>query len=278
MDWNIKRKMIKTDQKISLKEQSQILGINRTSIYYKEKPVFSSKEIKIMHKIDEIYTKYPFYGYRRQYLELITEGYGIGEDKVRKFMRVMSLKTFYPKKTSIINKKHKIYPYLLNKSKIKQPNNVWAADITYIRLEAGFCYLVAIIDWFSRYVLSWRLSNSLDVSFCLDALEEALDNNDAPGIFNTDQGAQFTSFDFTSKLISKQIAISMDSVGRWADNIVIERFFRSLKWEDIYLYNYNNMKDVFQGCHQYIEFYNKKRPHSSLANKSPYQVYMYNLN
>ena len=224
--------------------------------------------------MDEIYTKYPFYGYRRQYLELIKEQFSIGMERVRKYMRILDLETFYPKKkTTIANKKHKIYPYLLRNLKINKSNKVWAADITYIRLERGFCYLVAIIDWFSRYILSWQLSNSLDITFCQVALEEALKKYSAPDIFNTDQGSQFTSQDFTKILMGNGIKISMDGKGRWADNVIIERFFRSLKQEKIYLYPYVTVSDVRVGCDEYMKFYNFERPHSSLENKLPVELY-----
>ena len=236
-------------------------------------PKFSVEDVKIMHKIDALYTEHPFYGYRRQYQELIEAGFEVGEDRVRRLMRVMDLRVFYPKKTSIPDRSHKIYPYLLRELAITAPRQVWAADISYIPMAQGFCYLVAIIDWHSRFLLSWRLSNSLDVHFCMEALNEALSRYGYPTIFNTDQGSQFTSQVFTGALLEKSIQISMDSVGRWADNIMIERFFRSIKWEDIYLKNYESVKEVRQGCEAYIQFYNSKRKHSSLSYKTPKEVY-----
>jgi len=236
--------------------------------------VYSEEDIRILHRMDEIYTKWPFYGYRRQYLKLIEEQFSIGKERVRKYMRVLDLEAFYPKKkTSIANKLHKVYPYLLRNLKITRPNQVWAADITYIRLEGGFCYLIAIIDWFSRYILSWQLSNSLDLTFCQTALEEALKNYPYPEIFNTDQGSQFTSQEFTKILMGNGIKISMDGRGRWSDNVIIERFFRSLKQENIYLYPYRTVRDVRVGCGDYMKFYNYERPHSSLDNKPPALVY-----
>jgi len=263
----------KSDTDLTVKAQCEILGINRSSIYHEEKPQFSQEDIKIMHKIDDLYTAYPFYGYRRQYQELIEAGFEVGEDRVRRLMRVMNLRVFYPKKTSIPNRSHKIYPYLLKKLVIERPGQVWAADISYIPMAQGFCYLVAIIDWYSRFLLSWKLSNSMDVHFCLDALDEALRQYPQPDIFNTDQGSQFTSHDFTKKLSEKSIQISMDSVGRWADNIIIERFFRSIKWEDIYVKNYESVKEVRLGCQDYIQFYNFKRKHTSLGYQTPHHVF-----
>lgn len=271
----MKKSLIEKNSEMSVKDQCEILGISKSGIYYKAVPEFSVMEIKIMSIIDEIYTECPFYGYRRQYQELINRGYNIGEEKVREFMKILDLKTFYPKKkTTIVNKENKIYPYLLRNLNIKYPNQVWAADITYIRLTSGFCYLMAIIDWYSRYILSFRLSNTLDVNFCLDALDEALNKYKHPEIFNTDQGSQFTSKIFTEKLISNTIKISMDSVGRWADNIIIERFFRSLKWEDIYINEYNSMKDVKKGSEKYIQFYNNKRMHETLNYNTPYSFFI----
>ena len=261
------------DKKLSVKDQCELLGVNRSSVYYESRPKFSVEDVKIMHKIDALYTEHPFYGYRRQYQELIEAGFEVGEDRVRRLMRVMDLRVFYPKKTSIPDRSHKIYPYLLRELAITAPRQVWAADISYIPMAQGFCYLVAIIDWHSRFLLSWRLSNSLDVHFCMEALNEALSRYGYPTIFNTDQGSQFTSQVFTGALLEKSIQISMDSVGRWADNIMIERFFRSIKWEDIYLKNYESVKEVRQGCEAYIQFYNSKRKHSSLSYKTPKEVY-----
>lgn len=266
--------MVNRADELSLADQCDILEISRSSLYYEPKPTFSELDIEIMNKIDEIYTAFPFYGYRKQLVELGARGYRIGADRVRQFMRILDLKTFYPKKkTSIGNFENKIYPYLLKNLNINRSNFVWAADITYIRLIQGFCYLVAIIDWHSRYLLSFRISNSLDTHFCMEALDEAFATYGQPEIFNTDQGSQFTSRSFTEKLISKEIRISMDSVGRWADNVIIERFFRSLKWENIYINEYESIKDVRKGCEEYIQFYNHKRWHESLNYATPYAYF-----
>jgi len=265
----------KQEKELSIKDQCEILGLPRQTYYYVSRLAYSEEDIKILHKMDEIYTTLPFYGYRRQYLELIKAQFSIGKERVRKYMRILGLETFYPKKTTIANKIHKVYPYLLRNLKINKPNQVWAADITYIRLEGGFCYLIAIIDWFSRYILSWELSNSLDVSFCQIALERALRCYPAPDIFNTDQGSQFTSQEYTKILMGAGVKISMDGKGRWIDNVIIERFFRSLKQENIYLYPYVTVSDVRAGCGNYMQFYNIERPHSSLHNKKPKEIYLY---
>ena len=263
------------EKDLSISTQCEILGIPRQTYYYVPRPAYTEEDIKILHKMDKIYTKWPFYGYRRQYLELIKEHFSIGKERVRKYMRILNLETFYPKKkTTITNKMHKVFPYLLRNLKINRPNQVWAADITYIRLEGGFCYLIVLIDWFSRYALSWELSNSLDIGFCQIALENALRRYPAPEIFNTDQGSQFTSQEFTKILIDAGIKISMDGKRRWIDNVIIERFFRSLKQENIYLYPYETVSDVRAGCDNYMKFYNIERPHSSLYNKKPKKIYL----
>ena len=261
--------------KISLVEQCELLDLNRSSIYYQPQPAFSKEELAILNKMDSIFTDYPFYGYRRVYLELLDQGFLVGRDRVLKYMRVLGLETFYPRKrrTTIPNKEHKIYPYLLRDVDICRPNQVWAADITYIRMNKGFCYLVAIIDWYSRRILSWRISNSLDVGFCLDALQEALDKFGVPEIFNTDQGSQFTSKEFTDILKAYGVQISMDGKGRAIDNVIIERFFRSLKYEDIYRKDYGNIPSLKEGVFNYMNLYNYRRRHSSLANRRPAEVY-----
>ena len=267
--------MVKEDGTISITLQCEIVSISRSGFYYHPVPEFSQEDIQIMTHIDEIYTSRPYYGYRRQYDELVERGYKIGEDRVRKLMEHMGLRVFYPKKkTSNPNNQHKIYPYLLKDMNIDKPCLVWCADITYIRLSDGFCYLMTIMDWYSRYVLSWRLSNTLEDHFCIAALEDALRLFPHPQIFNTDQGSQFTGKAFTQVLISNTIQISMDGVGRWADNVIIERFFRSIKWEDIYLNDYDSVKNVRLGIANYILFYNTVRKHSSLNKQTPYNVFI----
>lgn len=260
---------------ISVTEQCKLLDLNRSSVYYQPAPAFSEEGLKILDKMDEIFTDKPFYGYRRVYLDLVNEGYKVGRDRVLKYMRVLGLETFYPRKrkTTIPAKGHKIYPYLLKGLDICRPNQVWAVDITYIRMSKGFCYLVAIIDWYSRRILSYRISNSLDTAFCIDALREALYKFGTPEIFNSDQGCQFTSKDFTDILKSCGVQISMDSKGRAIDNVIIERFFRSLKYEDIYWREYKSIPELKEGVFNYMNFYNYKRPHSSLENRMPVEVY-----
>lgn len=227
----------------------------------------------MMHRIDEIFTESPFYGSRKILAGLHREDFIVGRERVQSLMRKMGLIAIYPKPN--LSKKHpenKIYPYLLANVNIVRPNQVWSTDITYIRLRPGFLYLVAIMDWYSRYVLSWRLSNSLDVSFCLEALEEALEEG-CPDIFNTDQGPQFTSQDFTGLLLGKKIKISMDGRGRVFDNIFTERLWRSVKYEEVYIKDYQDYGDVRQGLGRYFPFYNNRRYHQALKYKTPYEVH-----
>jgi len=228
-----------------------------------------------MNLIDRIYTNYPFYGNRRIKTELnLTHNIPIGRKHLRTLMNLMGIQAIYPKKhLSQRNKNHKIYPYLLRNLKIRKPNQVWSTDITYVKLEKGFAYLVAIIDWYSRYVIKWKLSNSLDIEFCLECLQEALQNKNKPEIFNSDQGSHFTSLKFTDILKSKKIKISMDGRGRYLDNIFVERLWRSVKQENIYLNNYQNVLETHNGLNEYFKFYNEKRRHQSLNNLTPQEVY-----
>lgn len=257
-------------------QQCEILNLNRSTLYYKYAPEFTEEEKLILNIMDEIFTELPFYGYRRLWRELKKRGYKIGQDKVLNFMHVLGLETLYPKKrkTSIANKRHRIYPYLLSNVEINKPNQVWCADITYIRLAKGFCYLVVIMDWYSRRILSYKVSNSLETYFCTEALNEALAKYPKPEIFNTDQGSQFTSEEFTGILLTNKIKISMDSKGRAFDNIMVERFFRTIKYENIYLYNYDSIALLKDGLKYYIDFYNNSREHSSLDNKTPARFYI----
>lgn len=273
-----KLQLINSTNDVSVREQCKVLKVSRSSVYYKRAPDFTDEEIKILHKIDEVFTQTPFYGHRRLWKELQGLGYQIGRDKVIKFMKVLGLEAFYPKKkTTIKNKNHKVYPYLLKGLNINKPNKVWSCDITYIRMNRGFCYLVAIIDWFSRCILAHRISNSLDTDSCIDCLNEALIKYPKPEIFNTDQGCQFTSTAFTGILTTNLIQISMDSKGRAIDNVIIERFWRSIKYENIYLNEYNTIPEVIQGVNGYVDFYNQKRPHQSLNYKTPKEIYL-NIN
>lgn len=227
-----------------------------------------------MQKIDEIHTRYPFMGSRRIVGELADAGFLVNRKKVMRLMRLMGIYALYPKKkTSIKDKKHKIYPYLLRNLEVTYANQVWATDITYIPMKKGFVYVVAVIDWYSRKVLSWKLSNTLDTQFCLDALDEAIVNYGKPEIFNTDQGCQFTSEKFTSRLKDNGIRISMDGKGRWMDNVFVERLWRSLKYEEVYLKAYESIKQAELEIGNYFLFYNERRKHQGLDNQTPDLVY-----
>ena len=277
MDLSTKKKLInKNDNDLSINAQCNILELSKGGLYYQPRVKYSEEDIQVLNRMDEIFTDYPFYGYRKIYHQLLKEGFSIGKDRVLKYMNILGLEAFYPKKKkglSDTNKEHKIYPYLLKNLKITEPNQVWAIDITYIRMKGGFVYLVAIIDWFSRYILSYKLSNSLEIYFCKDALFEALDKYGKPIIFNSDQGSQFTSNSFTRILLDNNIKISMDSKGRALDNVIIERFFRYLKYENIYINEYLNIKEVLEGIKKYLYFYNNKRLHQSLNYNSPIDLY-----
>ena len=245
MDIETKRGLIERENdELSITEQCDILGLNKSTLYYHVKPEYSEEDLIILNRMDEIFTKYPFMGYRRIYCNLLEEGYSIGRDRVLKYMGILGLEAIYPKKQSTLsipNREHKIYPYLLRDIEINRPNQVWSIDITYIKIVKGFVYLVAIIDWFSRYLLSYSVSNSLDVHFCKETLNDALSKYNKPCVLNSDQGSQFTSKDFINILLKNDIAISMDSKGRAIDNIIIERFFRSIKYENIYINEYNSV-------------------------------------
>jgi putative transposase len=245
-----------------------LLGLSRSSFYYrpaKDSPL----NLELMHRIDQIYTRWPFYGVPRITAVLRKQGFEINHKRIERLMKKMGIQAIYPKKNlSRSDKEHRIYPYLLRHLDISRPDQVWAADITYIRLLNGFLYLVAIIDWYSRYVLGWRLSNSLDNRFCVELLEETLREHQ-PEIFNTDQGVQFTSDDFISVLKKKEIRISMDGRGRALDNIMIERLWRSVKYEEVYLKDYRNGRDAFKGLKNYFAFYNNERLHQSLGYQTP---------
>lgn len=227
-----------------------------------------------MRQIDEIHLAYPFYGSRKIRNELWAKRYDVGRDRVRRLMRRMGIEALYIKpRLSLAHPAHVKYPYLLRNLEVTRVNHVWASDITYIPMAKGFCYLVAIIDWASRMVLAWRLSNTLDSSFCVDALQEAIAKYGCPEIFNTDQGSQFTADAFTDALRSRNIAISMDGKGRWTDNVFIERLWKSIKYEDIYLKAYGSMGEVKKGLADYFQFYNEKRWHQNFDRKTPAMVY-----
>lgn len=270
---NIKRKLVGDNKDMSMVEQCGLVELNRSTLYYEPVP-YSDEEVRLFNEIDVVYTDKPYYGHRKIWKELLRRGLSIGRDRTLAYMQIMGLEPFYPRQhTSIPDKQHQVYPYLLKNLLIYRPNQVWAADITYIRLAKGFCYLIAIIDWYSRHILSYRISTTLDVSFCVVALQEALAKYPAPDIFNTDQGSQFTSADFTEILLSHQVKISMDSKGRAKDNIIIERFFRSLKYEDIYLREYLSIPELKIGAAQYMFKYNHERLHEALDYRTPAELY-----
>jgi putative transposase len=257
---------------ISIRRPCELIGLNRSTFYYAPATA-STFNLQLMRLIDEQYTRTPFYGWPRMTAYLRRLGLLVNHKRVQRLMRVMGLQAIYPKpRTSTAAQEHKIYPYLLGAVAMRHPNQVWSADITYVRLATGFMYLVAIIDWWSRYVLAWQLSNTLDVAFCLEALEMALVQG-CPEIFNTDQGVQFTSLAFTSRLERAGIAISMDGRGRALDNIFVERLWRTVKYEDIYLHDYASVPALAVGLDRYFIFYNHERPHQSLAYRTPAEVH-----
>ena len=261
----------KENREISLSHQVELLGISRSSIYYQ--PVVDVYDLLLMELIDKQYTLTPFYGSRKMAVFLRRSGHGVNRKRVQGLMRAMGLEAIYPKPNlSKAHPEHKIYPYLLRDLRIERPNQVWAADITYIRLYRGFLYLVAIMDWVSRYVVSWELSTSLEVDFCLLALERGLGVG-CPEIFNTDQGSQFTSASFTNRLQEQDIRISMDGRGRVFDNIFTERLWRSLKYEEVYLKEYRSVSEAKEGIGRYLVFYNEERFHQSLNYQTPAEVY-----
>jgi len=265
--------MIKPEHPLPLARQCRLLELARSTFYYKSKPL-KERDLKMMRHIDEIHLRYPFYGSRRIMHELRGRGYEVGRGHVSRLMRLMGIHAIYRRpRTTIPDAKHKVYPYLLKGLDITQANHVWAADICYLPMRRGYAYLVAVMDWASRKVLSWRLSNTLDASFCSEALEEAIARYGAPEIFNTDQGSQFTSDDFTDVLKSHDIRISMDGRGRWFDNVFVERLWRSVKYEEVYLKAYESLGEARQGLGEYFEFYNQKRRHQGLDYRTPDEVY-----
>jgi putative transposase len=265
--------MIDKGDNLPVTRQCALLDLSRSGVYYHPVPL-SAKDRELMRQIDEIHLAYPFYGSRQIRNELWARGYDVGRDRVRRLMRLMGIEALYVKpRLSLAHPAQVKHPYLLRGLEITRANHVWAADITYIPMAKGFCYLVAIMDWASRMVLAWRLSNTLDSSFCVDALEEAITKYGSPEIFNTDQGSQFTAEAFTDALRSRGISISMDSKGRWMDNVFIERLWKSVKYEDIYLKAYGSMGEAKKGLAIYFRFYNEKRWHQNFDRKTPAMVY-----
>ena len=259
--------------RLSLVRQCRLLGISRSAVYYK--PIGESESnLQLMRLIDEQFMDTPFFGARQMSKHLRRLVHAVGRKRIRRLMRKMGLEPIYRKpNTSAPHPGHKIYPYLLTGMKITEPNQVWATDITYIPMRRGFLYLVAIVDWYSRKMLSWRLSNTLGADFCVAALQEALARFPKPGIFNTDQGCQFTSSEFTEVLTKAGVRISMDGRGRWRDNIIVERLWRSLKYESVYLNAYESGSEARRGIGAWIELYNRRRPHSSLDDRTPHEAY-----
>lgn len=259
--------------RLSLVRQCRLLGISRSAMYYT--PIGESQSnLQLMRIIDEQFMETPFFGARQMCKYLRRLGHAVGRKRIRRLMRKMGLEAIYQKpNTSAPHPEHRIYPYLLKGLAITEANQVWCSDITYIPMRRGFLYLVVIMDWCSRKILSWRLSNSLDTAFCVAALEEALARFPKPQIFNTDQGSQFTSVDFTDVLKKAGVAISMDGRGRWRDNIVVERLWRSLKYESVYLHAYETGSECRGGIGAWIELYNQRRPHASLDDRTPDEAY-----
>jgi len=253
--------------------QCELLGLCRSSLYYHPKPV-SEADLALMRRIDELHLKHPFLGARRLARMLQREGIEVGRCHVGTLMQLMGIEAIYRKRrTSIPDKGHKIYPYLLGTVAIERPNQVWAADITYLPMAKGFAYLVAILDLYSRKALAWRVSNAMSTDFSVEALEEALTRYGAPEIFNTDQGSQFTAEDFTQPLEARGVRVSMDGKGRWVDNVFVERLWRSVKYEDIYLHAYETVREVKVALASYFSFYNARRPHQSLEYRTPDEMY-----
>jgi putative transposase len=257
---------------LSVRRQCELLGLSRSSLYY-EPGGAAAEDLRLMRRIDEQYTARPFYGSRRMTIWLNEQGEEVNRKRVQRLMRVMGLEAIYPKpRLSPAGKGHRIYPYLLRGVKVVRRDQVWSTDITYVPMASGFMYLAAVIDWYSRYVIGWRLSNTLDGSFCLEMLEDAL-RGGKPEVFNTDQGVQFTAAAFTGRLESAGVAVSMDGRGRALDNVFVERLWRSVKYEDIYIQGYDTVPGLHRGLARYFAFYNDERPHQSLGYQTPAAVY-----
>ena len=265
--------MIDRHHRLPVSRQCQVLGLPRSTVYYQPVPV-SVEELALMRQIDELHLEIPSAGSRTLRTFLRKDGHRLGRQRVRRLMRKMGLEAIYRKPNlSRRHAAHPIYPYLLRHLRIDRSNQVWATDITYIPMRRGFVYLVAIMDWYSRRVLAWRLSNTLSTDFCVEALEEAIARYGTPEIFNTDQGSQFTSVEFTDVLKTHGIRISMDGKGCWRDNVFVERLWKSVKYEEIYLHGYESVSEVRQALACYFDFYNRRRPHSTLDGKTPDTAY-----
>jgi putative transposase len=265
--------MIDRSHGLSISRQAKVLNISRGSVYYEPRPV-SAEDLAIMRRIDELHLDYPFAGSRMLRDMLHREGVAIGRRHVATLMKRMGIEALYRRpNTSRPAPGHKIFPYLLRGLKVERPNQVWAMDITYVPMARGFVYLTAVVDWFSRRVLARRLSITMEAAFCIEALEKALAKYGCPEIFNTDQGSQFTSADFTGVLIANAVAISMDGKGAWRDNVFVERIWRSVKYEEVYLRAYDSVGEARASIGRYLDFYNRRRPHSRLDRKTPDEAY-----
>jgi putative transposase len=265
--------MIDRSHELPLGRQAQMLQLSRGSLYYRPRPV-SPADLAIMRRIDELHLEYPFAGSRMLRDLLHDEGVTIGRQHVATLMKRMRIEAIYRRpNTSKPTPGHKIYPYLLRGLAVERPNQVWAMDITYVPMARGFVYLAVVLDWFSRRVLAWRLSITMEAGFCIEAVDEALARHGKPAIFNTDQGSQFTGAEFTGLLLANDIAISMDGKGAWRDNVFVERLWRSVKYEEVYLKAYDSVGEARTSLGRYFEFYNRKRPHSSLDRRTPDRAY-----
>lgn len=268
-----KRALVQPHPELSLRRQCELLQLSRSSLYYEAVEV-SPEELNLMRRIDAIYIARPFYGSRKVLIDLRLEGHEVNRKRVQRLMRLMGLEALVPgPHTSVPHPENPVYPYLLRGVEIVRPDQVWSTDITYIGLAQGWAYLVAVIDWYSRAVLSWRLSNTMTVDFCIEALEEALRHHGPPEIFNSDQGAQFTSPEFTGVLKKAEVKISMDGKGRALDNVFVERLWRSLKYEEVYVKDYADVAAARDGIGTWLRFYNGRRPHQALGYQTPMSVY-----
>lgn len=281
LDFKIKKSLIKSEpNSIAVSKQCELINLYRSTHYYKKVGISEHKQA-ILEEIDLIYQELPFYGYRKVYYELRERGFAVGINQVSSYMKELGLKTIYPAKkvqTTIANIEHKKYPYLLRDIDINQANQVWSTDITYIKVDGGFVYLAAIIDWYSKAILAYKISNTMDESLVLSVLKDALGTHKKPKIFNTDQGSQYTSNAHVDLLTENDIQISMDGKGRATDNIAIERFWRSAKYENIYLNEYASISQLKKGVKEYVEFYNFRRFHQSLNYKKPMELYLESAN
>ena len=269
--------MVREDGRLSMRRQCGLLSLHRSTAFY-EPAAIDEDDLAIMRLLDEEYLRHPFYGSRKMQVWLHGQGYAVNRKRVQRLMRLMGIEGLNPRgATSRPHPKHKKYPYLLRTLDVVRANQVWATDITYIPMARGFVYLIAIVDWFSRRVLAWRLSNTLDTGFCIGALDEALRRWGTPEIFNTDQGAQFTADEFLAVLKANEVQISMDGKGRWMDNVFVERLWRSVKYEEVYLHAYTDVAEAKRRIGDYLAFFNDERPHQALGYCTPSEIYLASL-